>query len=69
MEQDKLYKEFVITSVCRADLDSKGIDASQFDDADMERLASKMADAYCDSVFWIDLEILAENILKNKTTN
>jgi len=25
-------------------------------------LASKMANAYCDSGFWIDIEILAENM-------
>ena len=26
----------------------------------MERLASKMADAYCENGFWIDLDIIAE---------
>ena len=28
----------------------------------MKELASKMANAYCDMVFWIDLEILAEDL-------
>lgn len=56
-------KPFSITSVCRADLDSIGIDSTKFDDADMAQLASKMADAYCDNGFWIDLPIIAEHII------
>ena len=28
----------------------------------MERLASKMANAYCDNGFWIDLPIIAEHV-------
>jgi len=55
-------KPFSITSVCRADLDGQGFDTSKVDDGTMEHLASKMADAYTENVFWIDLEILAENL-------
>lgn len=51
---------FNITSVARADLEGIGYDTSKVDDATMERLASKMADAYCDNGFWIDLPILAD---------
>ena len=55
---------FPITSVARADLEGIGFDTNAVDDFDMRELASKMADAYCDSVFWIDLEIIAEERLK-----
>ena len=35
----------------------------------MKKLASKMADAYCDGGFWIDLEIIAEHLGVNKRKN
>ena len=53
---------FPITSVCRDDLESIGFDTKNVDDGTMSELASKMADAYCDQDFWIDLEILAEDL-------
>ena len=59
-EQKKLYKDFEITSVCRKDLEDIGYDIANIDDGTMERLASKMADAYCDNGFWIDLPIIAD---------
>jgi hypothetical protein len=64
-----LYKEFTITRVCRADVIDAGFseaEVAQLDDADMRELASKMAEAYCEHVFWIDLKILAEAILEDK---
>jgi len=69
---NRLYKDFKITSVCRADVADrlammKGITLKEAEkkalkatDGEMERLASKMADAYCDNGFWIDLDILTE---------
>jgi len=51
---------FPITSVSRADLEEIGFDTTNVDDSTMAELASKMADAYCEIVFWIDLEILAD---------
>ena len=56
------YKDFPITSVCRADLESAGFDTKNVDDGTMSVLASKMANAYCDQDVWIDLEILAEDL-------
>ena len=50
---------FPITSVHRDDLSDK-FDTSDVDDDTMRRLADKMADAYMESVFWTDLEILAD---------
>ena len=53
-------KHFEITSVHRDDLEHAGFDASQVDDTAMERLASKMADDYCEQLFWEHLPIIAE---------
>ena len=55
-------KLFPITSVSRDDLEGIGYDASKVDAETMERLASKMADAYCDGGFWVDLSIIADNL-------
>ena len=62
---------FPITSVCRADLGGIGFNTKSIDDSTMLRLASKMANAYCENGFWIDLDILAEDlgIKKHKKTN
>ena len=53
-------KHFRITSIHRDDLEHAGFDASQIDDVTMEHLASKMADDYCEQLFWIHLPIIAE---------
>ena len=68
MDNEKIYKAFPITSVCRADLQERFTQEQidSLDDADMEHIASKMADAYCDEAFWIDLKIITENVLKYK---
>ena len=61
--------DYPITSVCKADLLHAGFTKKQInslDDADMAQIASKMADAYCDNGFWIDLPIIVEYILENK---
>jgi hypothetical protein len=50
MQADELYKDFKITSVCRADLLSSGVSEEEvacLDDGDMTELASKMAEVYC----------------------
>ena len=51
---------FQITSICRDDLEEAGFDTKNVDDSTMSKLASKMADAYCEFAFWTDLEIIAE---------
>lgn len=68
MKEDFWMKPFPITSVCRFDLKHKFTDKQikKLDDSDMTRLAEKMANAYCENGFWIDLEILAEDILEDK---
>lgn len=59
---NRRYKDFPITSICRADLESVGYDTTDVDDDTMSELASKMADAYCDMGFWEDLTVLAEHL-------
>lgn len=51
---------FPITSVHRDDLEARGFDVSEVDDATMEKLADKMEQAYLDSNYWTDLEYIAE---------
>jgi len=53
---------FPITSVHRDDLEGLGYDTSKVDDATMTELADKIADAYLDSAFWIDLPIIADHL-------
>jgi len=53
---------FKIVSVHRNDLERIGYDTTNVDDTTMGQLASKMADAYCEMCFWIDLEITAEAV-------
>ena len=66
--EQELYRPFWITSVCRADL--QGIltkaDIARLDDGDMQAITGKMANAYCDNGFWIDLEIIAKDVLSQK---
>lgn len=69
LRSKKLYKDFSITSICRADLISAGFDITGVTDENMRELASKMADAYCDNGFWIDLEIIAKERLGLKSNN
>jgi hypothetical protein len=73
-------KPYNITSVCKGDLlgfekqlkngkivskfTKKQIDS--LTDSDMERLASKLANDYCEQLFWSSLEILTEHILEAK---
>ena len=42
-QEENHYKDFAITSVCWADLESAGFDAKNVDDDTMKELASKMA--------------------------
>ena len=66
-QPEKFYQDFPITSVCRADLVQalhiSEEEALKIDDADMREIAEKLADAYCDDGFWIDLPIIAEHVL------
>ena len=60
---EEMSKEFEITSVTREDLESRGFDATNITDAQMEELARKMCDDYLEQMFWISLDIIAEDII------
>ena len=55
-------RPFHISSLSREDLEQKGFDTSDVDDKTMETLASKLGDDYCEQLFWISLEIIAESM-------
>ena len=59
---------FCITSVCRDDLKGHFCDEdiAKLDDADMEEIADKMADAYMDLGFWETLKDVTEIVLEDK---
>ncbi|MFR9543622.1 MAG: hypothetical protein SNH27_16435, partial [Rikenellaceae bacterium] len=52
---------FAITYLSRDDLASRGFNAEEVDDCTMEEIADKMGDAYQDSNYWIDLDIIADD--------
>lgn len=60
MEQKEFFE---ITSVSREDLESRGFDTSNVSDETMQELASKMADDYCEQLFWDSMVIIAKEYL------
>ena len=60
---EEMNKEFNITSVSREDLEYRGFDTTNITDAQMEELARKMCDDYLEQMFWISLDIIAEDII------
>ena len=42
-------------------MEAIGFDTSEVDDSTMEYLAKKLADDYLEQMFWISLEIIAED--------
>jgi len=57
-----MKEEFVISVLSRADLEGIGYDTSNISDEEMQRLADKLGDDYCDQLFWISLKVLAEDM-------
>lgn len=51
---------FPITSVSRDDLQACGFDTRSITDGQMHNLAKKMANDYCDQLFWSSMEIIAK---------
>ena len=60
---EEMSKEFEITSVTREDLESRGFDTTNITDEQMKELARKMCDDYLEQMFWISLDIIAEDIM------
>lgn len=55
---------FRISSVHRDDLARQGFDVSDVDDEDMRMLARKLEDDYCEQLFWLSMEIIADQGLE-----
>lgn len=53
---------FPITSVSREDLQACGFDTRSITDGQMCDLAKKMANDYCEQLFWSSMEIIAEGL-------
>lgn len=53
---------FPITSIHRDDLAGNGFDTGHVSDEDMKYLARKMADDYCEQLFWPSMEIIASEM-------
>jgi hypothetical protein len=62
MQQHGFHGGFPITSVARGDLESQGFDASHVTDDQMAEIADHMQDAYCDDAFWVELEVIADDM-------
>lgn len=61
-KQSRLYKPFEITSVAREDLEQLGFNTTKVNEATMRKLASKLADDYCEQLFWDSLQVIAEGM-------
>jgi hypothetical protein len=64
---------FPVTHVSREDITDETVlgtkipkQGIEITDSEMERIADKMGDAYCEHSYWIDLEIIAEHVLEDK---
>jgi hypothetical protein len=62
-EIERMSKEFKITSVTREDLEDRGFDTTNITDAQMEELARRMCNDYLEQMFWISMDIIAEDIM------
>lgn len=61
---------FVISEVSKGDLEELGFDTTNVTDEQMECLASKLGDDYCEQLFWISLGGIAEMLgIPKKTTD
>ena len=63
-EIERMSKEFKITSVTREDLEDRGFDTTDITDAQMEELARRMCDDYLEQMFWLSMDIIAEDIME-----
>ena len=53
---------YVIAQLHRDDLEAQGYDVSSVTDEQMEQIAKKLGDAYVENSFWVDLEIIADDL-------
>ena len=64
-------KQFPITFVNREDLQSIGFETDTLTDEDMEEIAHRLGESYCEgnACFWSDLESIAIEVYKLKQHN
>lgn len=53
---------FKITSVHRDDLEDRGFNTQDVSDETMKELGEKLGSAYVENGFWVDLDIIAEDL-------
>ena len=68
MEPSKLNKSFEIASVSRANLENclSPEQIEHLTNGDMQEIARKMGDLYCDLHYWEDLESIAEEVFQKR---
>ena len=70
MEKENTEKFYEITSTCKDDIRSMEYFTEEqiqsLDDRDMERIASKLANDYCEQLYWSSLKIITEYVLESK---
>ena len=58
-----IYNSYPLTSIDRDELEQWGYDVDQISDEEIEGLANRMGQAYRESVFEIDLKVIADEVL------
>jgi hypothetical protein len=68
MTANDMNKPFEITSICRADLKEYYAqkDIESLTDSDMIWIAGKMADDYCNQLFWTSLRFFVDELLEDR---
>ena len=55
-----MQEEFIVCAISRDDLKNIGIDSDNLSDSTMQKIASKMGEAYCNNGFLEDLRLFSE---------
>ena len=69
-DDERLSQEFPITSITRGDLITAGLPkhmVKALTDEQMQRIAAKMADYYCDGEFWEHARTATEYVVDRDT--
>lgn len=62
MLKKKINKEiFIISELTRDDLEALGYDAKNLSNNMMQQIADDLCDYYCEQLFWISLEAIANH--------
>ena len=68
-QKEALKDPFPILCLFRADIKERfnltEQQALNIDDDDMWKIARQLSEAYCEHLYWIDLDVIAEDIVEN----